>query len=67
MTTNSLLKIEDVAKRLGVGVRSVYKLIDVTSEDPKLNSVKLGRRRLIKESELEQFINNMPKEMDLND
>ena len=60
MTTNSLLKIEDVAKRLGVGVRSVYKLIDVTSEDPKLPSVKMGRRRLIKESDIEQFINNMP-------
>ena len=67
MTTNSLLKIEDVAKRLGVGVRSVYKLIDVTYEDPKLPSVKMGRRRLIKESDIEQFINNMPKEMDLND
>jgi excisionase family DNA binding protein len=52
MTTNSLLKIEDVAKRLGVGVRSVYKLIDVTSEDPKLPSVKMGRRRLIKESDI---------------
>jgi len=67
MTTNSLLKIEDVAKRLGVGIRSVYKLIDVTSEAPKLNSVKIGRRRLIKESEIDKFINDLPKEMELND
>ena len=67
MTTNSLLKIEDAAKKLGIGVRSVYKLIDLSSDDPKLPSVKMGRRRLIKESDIEQFINNMPKEMDLND
>lgn len=67
MTTNSLLKIEDVAKRLGVGIRSVYKLIDVSSDEPKLGSVKLGRRRLIKESELDKFINDLTKGIELND
>tara|TARA_R110001592_G_scaffold231428_1_gene488561 strand:- start:225 stop:428 length:204 start_codon:yes stop_codon:yes gene_type:complete len=67
MTTNSLLTIEDVSKRLSMGIRSVYKLIDITSEQPKLDSVKIGRRRLIKESELDKFINDLTKGIELDD
>tara|TARA_R110000822_G_scaffold96434_3_gene219494 strand:+ start:94 stop:297 length:204 start_codon:yes stop_codon:yes gene_type:complete len=67
MTTNSLLTIEDVSKRLSMGIRSVYKLIDITSEQPKLDSVKIGRRRLIKESELDKFINDLTKGIELYD
>ena len=65
-TNNSLLSIKEVSKRLSLSKRSIYKLIDVSSENPKLKSKTIGKRRLVAESELSKFINDEGS-VELND
>jgi excisionase family DNA binding protein len=50
-----LLNIEAVMERLGVGRSTVFELIG----DGQLRSVKVGRRRLVPESAITLFIQNL--------
>jgi hypothetical protein len=59
-----LNSIEEIMRRLGVGRNTVYELITPGKPDeedgeptpPRLRSVKVGRRRLVTEQALRDFI-----------
>jgi excisionase family DNA binding protein len=47
-----LLRVEEVAKALGIGRSEVFRLL----REERLRSVKVGRRRLIPRAELDKFV-----------
>lgn len=51
----SLLTLDEVKQRLAISRRSIMYLIS----DGKLKSVKLGKRRLVDERDLVQFIDQL--------
>jgi excisionase family DNA binding protein len=50
-----LLPVEAVMGQLNIGRSSVFKLID----SKKLRSVKIGRRRLVPQSAVDEFVANL--------
>lgn len=49
--------VPEVAEMLGLGTTSIYELL----REQKLIGVKNGRRTLIRKSDLENYLENLPK------
>ena len=57
-----LLTIEDLAKQLGIGKTTAYKLVR------KISHTKIGRRILVKEDDLQEYIQSqMSNSAEAND
>lgn len=52
MTTQLLLSIDDAAKALGIGHAKVWQMV----ADHQIESVRIGRRRLVPSDALEDFV-----------